>query len=258
VSVTEHLGALGALEPVGLDALTATADLQTRRDRKYLVPPESIDRILADSGCGMRVLTIDDAWIFRYESMYFDTVELASYLGAARGRPQRFKVRTRSYLDAGSCLLEVKTRDPHGLTVKHRNPHDIERRGELTADGLAFVATIPAAAANVAELVPTLTSAYRRSTLLLVETGARVTVDLGLTWRRPDGSSTTIPDLAIIETKTPGRPCPVDHALWRCGQRPVSFSKYCTGLAALFPHLPANRWHRVLGRHFPPRAAGRA
>lgn len=56
--------------------------------------------------------------------------------------------------------------------------------------------------------------------------------------------------LALVETKTAGPPCAVDRALWRLGYRPVTISKYCTGLAALAPELPANKWNRVLRRHF--------
>ncbi|MFV0316059.1 MAG: molecular chaperone, partial [Microthrixaceae bacterium] len=38
----------------------------------------------------------------------------------------------------------------------------------------------------------------------------------------------------------------LDRALWRRGYRPTSLSKYATGLAALDPDLPRNRWARIL------------
>lgn len=44
------------------------------------------------------------------------------------------------------------------------------------------------------------------------------------------------------------------------GIRHLSMSKYCVGIALLHPHLPANRWNRVLRNHFDwdraPAAAG--
>lgn len=252
MSVTD-LAALGDLEPVGLDELAAVDDLQTRRDRKYLLPLAEIDAVIAPIGPGASVLTIDGARAFRYESVYFDTLDLASYLGAARRRPRRFKVRTRAYLDTANCMLEVKTRDVRSRTVKHRHPYDVTHRAELTDTGRQFVASIAQAAAAAHRLRPTLTTAYRRATLLLPSTvgaAARVTIDVELTWRGHDGRCAGIDHLALVETKTPGNPCPIDRTLWRLGHRPITISKYGTGLAALFPDLPANKWNRVLRHHF--------
>jgi hypothetical protein len=251
----DDLAVLAALEPIGLDELTGDGvdDLQTRRDRKYLVPLTHLDAVLAGVVPATRVLTIDGARSFRYESVYFDTLDLASYLGAARRRSRRFKVRTRSYLDTGGCTLEVKVRDARGRTVKHRHPYDIARRARLDDTGRRFVASVDHAAASAHRLRAVLTTAYRRTTLLLPTSAggaARVTIDVDLTWQRTDGHLARIDRLALIETKTPGRPCPIDRTLWRQGHRPVTISKYGTGLAALHPHLPANKWNRVLRHHF--------
>jgi hypothetical protein len=258
MSLRNDLDALAGLEPVALDELMASAELQVRHDRKYLVPTGLVGDLVADliagagAGAGSRVLTIDGAHCFRYRSVYFDTVDLASYLSAARRRPRRFKVRTRSYLDSGDCLLEVKTRDARGRTIKHRHPYDIEHQAQLTDDGRRFVSTVDQAAATADVLQPTLTTGYRRATLLLPGARARVTIDIDLTWSHPGSPAhhLDLAGLAIVETKTPGPPCPFDRALWSAGRRPVTISKYCTGLAALTPHLPANKWHRVLRRHF--------
>ena len=42
----------------------------------------------------------------------------------------------------------------------------------------------------------------------------------------------------------------LDRLLWANGHRPASISKFGTGLAALRPGLPRNKWSRVLRRHF--------
>lgn len=254
MSVTDLAHAvLGDLAPIGLDELAALDDLQIRRDRKYLVPLADLGALVAEVALGARVLTIGGARTFRYESVYFDTLDLASYLGAAHRRPRRFKVRTRSYLDTGGCMLEVKTRDVRSRTVKHRHPYALAHRTELTDAGRQFVASIAQAEAAAHRLHPTLTTSYRRSTLILPGTAgadARVTIDVALTWDRPDGRGAGLRHLALVETKTPGNPCPIDRTLWRHGHRPVTISKYCTGLAALSPDLPANKWNRVLRHHF--------
>lgn len=239
---------IGRLPPVGLAELVGIADLQTRRDRKYLVPPDVAVTVLGDLDA--RALDIDGLRTFRYESVYFDTAAWDSYLGAARRRPNRFKVRTRTYLDTGACVLEVKVRDRRGNTVKHRLPYDVSARDRLTPDGIAFVADVAASAPFAAGLAPTLVVTYRRSTLLLHD-DSRVTLDRHAHWQR-DGTHADLDDLVLVETKTTGRPNGVDRALWAAGHRPVTISKYCTGIAALDRTLPSNKWHRILQRHLLP------
>lgn len=235
--------------PISLEEVLAVAHLQTRTDRKYVVGPEVFARLLDALGAGLGVLETDGLRSFRYESVYFDTPALDSYLGAARGRRRRFKVRTRSYLDSGDCMLEVKTRSGRGETVKERTPYDIGARSCLDAAGLDFVrlhASLPEGAA----LAPVLTTAYSRATYVDLATGARLTCDTGLACVSPGGASVSLPDELLVETKSAGAPTVADRFLWRAGVRPVAVSKFCVGMAALDPSLPANKWDRVLRRHF--------
>lgn len=245
--LSEELDAIRCLPPIGLADLVDTADLQTRKDRKYLLPTSSAGEALA--GLRARALDIGGLRSFRYESIYFDTSEWDSYLHAARRRPRRFKVRTRAYLDSGECMLEVKVRDGRGNTVKHRRPHDIAMRRSLTPGGIAFVRGIEASAPYVDALHPVLTVSYRRSTLALDGADARITIDRDAAWFRAGVPGLTLGDRVLVETKTTGPPCEVDRLLWRRGHRPLSISKFATGLAALETQLPSNRWHRVLQRH---------
>ena len=55
----------------------------------------------------------------------------------------------------------------------------------------------------------------------------------------------------IVETKAGRAGSGADRLLWSLRHRPCPVSKYGTGLAALRPDLPANRWLPVLRRHFP-------
>ncbi len=242
------------LPPIDLDEVIAVADLQTRRDRKYLLPTDSAHAVLA--GVDGRALEIDGRRSFRYESIYFDTHTWASHLSAARRRPRRFKVRTRTYLDSDECVLEVKVRDRRGNTVKHRRSYESRSRSRLTADGTAFVGTIDEVAAHANHLHPVLTVSYARSTIVLDDGWDRVTVDDDTTWSTNDGDTATLRGLTLIETKTSGPACALDHALWRSGHRPVTISKYCTGIALMRPDLPSNKWHRVLHRSIVPNLSG--
>ena len=240
--------AVSGLTPVSLDGLNNVAELQTRKDRKYIVPLEDLVTVIADSD--LSVLEIEGRRSFRYESVYFDTPGLLTYKAAAHKRRRRFKVRTRSYMESGLCWIEVKMRSGRGLNDKHRLPYDITDRRHLTDEGLDFIKGFETVAAASAELEPVLTTRYSRITLLDTETSSRVTVDMGFEAEDAHGDIIGLSDVAIVETKTDGKPCSIDHALWRIQRRPVKISKFATGLAALTPGLPANKWNRVLREHF--------
>jgi hypothetical protein len=195
------------------------------------------------------VLEIEAARQSRYESVYFDTPALDSYRAAAHGRRHRVKVRTRSYLDSGLCMLEVKRVSARGSTIKDRLDYPLLSRQRIEPSGRAFLLDHGMGPAVVDALGVTLVTDYLRTTMLAAD-GSRVTIDRGLRCVSPEGNTCGIGDLAVVETKSAGLPSVVDRALWRLGHRPEPLSKYGTGLAALTPSLPANKWNRTLQRHF--------
>lgn len=257
------------LAPIGLEELTARAALMTRVDRKYLVPLDTAHRLVHALDGGLRVLEIDGRRAFAYRSTYYDSLDLVSYRGAATGRRRRFKVRRRDYLDTSASYLEVKTRTGRGESRKVRAelPASSPTRRPLAGEALGFVleelraAEVPAPEGR---LLPVLSTAYDRTTLLLAGEESRLTIDAELTWtdlrtgdevqsdevhvRRPRASgSHTLEDLVVIETKAGASPGAADRFLWSEGHRPLRLSKYATGLALLSDHLAANRWARTLG-----------
>lgn len=246
--------AVGALRPIGLDELVAQAELLTRLDRKYMLPLVDLPFVLGGLEEDVRVLEMDGERDFAYRSVYFDTPTMDGYLGAARSRRRRFKLRVRSYLHSGSHFFEVKTRGPRGTTVKNRIPYDGADHS-LNAEARAYADVVLAGAgidSRGLRFVPALTTTYRRTTLLLPRDGSRLTVDTALTWELPGGGRVLrAPDRAIVETKAGRAGSGADRILWSLKHRPLPVSKYGTGLAALRPDLPANRWLPVLRRHFP-------
>jgi hypothetical protein len=241
--------AIDRMESVSLESVLDLAALQTRIDRKYLVAPEVLTALAEDAGCRLAVLEIDEVRAFQYESVYFDTPALDSYHAAAHGRRRRFKVRTRTYLDSGITVLEVKVRGGRGETVKHRMPYDTADRLCLTTEGMAFVAEHIDAAA-VPLLAPVLTTSYRRTTFVDMAAGMRLTCDADVVCSSVHGPSVAVPDHLLLETKSLGPTTAADRFLWRTGHRPLTVSKYCLGMAALDPGLPANKWNRTLRRYF--------
>jgi hypothetical protein len=247
------LPALSGLPGIGLDQLVDLAGLQTRVDRKYLVSFPVLAAMLGQIAGSAAALDIDGRRIFGYSSVYFDTADLLCFRDHRQGRRRRFKVRTRSYLDSGDCLLEVKAVGPRGQTIKRRTAHRPQDAGRLTASGRNFAAEILDRHPAVPALLPSVVTDYRRLTLLDRRSGSRVTVDLGLRFAGaagPAGSVAAPADTVVVETKSPDRPGSADRALHLLGAHPVSVSKYCIGVALLHPQIPANRWHRILRRHF--------
>ncbi|GAA2691473.1 MULTISPECIES: polyphosphate polymerase domain-containing protein [Actinosynnema] len=252
MTATSPEGALARLAPVGLAELVDRAALQTRVDRKYLVPSAALPRLLERFAADARVLDVDGARSFRYQSVYFDTPGLLSYHRAAHRRRRRFKIRTRTYLDSAQCWLEVKVSGARGSTTKHRLPY-LPGDRRAVRPGRAFVDEALARESfelrDGGALDPVLVTDYDRTTLLLPGGASRVTIDTGLRWRTAE-RELRLPGLAVVETKTASAATAVDRALWQDGTRPARISKYATGLAALRVDLPAAPWRRTLRRHF--------
>lgn len=242
--------ATARLPPISLEDVLATAALQTRVDRKYVVP---LDRFAAvvDRMCDeLCVLQIGDLRQFRYESVYFDTPDLATYRQHAHGRRRRSKIRTRAYLDSGECALELKRVGARGETVKERYPYPLADRRTLDAGARELVDQRLAGLVPVASLGPVLTTAYQRATLVDPARGNRVTCDVALAFSGRGRTTGVLDGFVLLESKTVGAESSVDRALRALGSRPLALSKYCVGMAVLDPALPANRWNRELRAYF--------
>lgn len=250
VDVTGAESRFAHLRPVGLSQIEFAAALRRRVDRKYLLTDQSVADLVSSLDESTRVLEVDGSRSLRYQTVYFDTPDRDLYLASARSRPQRFKVRTRSYLDSGIAFIEVKMRDRTGFTVKHRLRCSCELSDTLTTPGRVFLSHIGSVAPFVERLEPALTVTYRRTTLLEPETMSRITIDTAVQASTPSGGLVEVGRNVLVETKTTLPPTDVDRRLWSRHHRPTAFSKYCTLLAAIDPRLPANKWSRTLRRHF--------
>jgi hypothetical protein len=236
---------------VSLERVLSVAQLTTRVELKYLVPLATLPAFLHGLPEELMVLDIGGLRIFDYESVYFDTENFGLYRNHVQGKRRRYKARIRSYCDSGDAMLEVKLKGSRGQTVKERLPYDFDRRRELTREGRLFLDRVVGQAYGFTAppLWPSLTTAYRRATLVDLERKSRLTIDVNLSWF--DGNSSRQADhLALIESKSLAGPGPSDALLRSMGVRPVRISKYCLGVALLHPDLAANPWNRLLIRQF--------
>jgi hypothetical protein len=253
------------MKSVSLEELNAEAAMLTRVDRKYVLRSAALTDVLTrleQEAPETRVLTIDGRTAHSYQSVYFDTPDLASFMMAARPRRRKFKLRTRTYLDTGASFLEFKVEGARGVTVKSR----YELTGEdaapaaddrLSPGAVAWAEDLLGQAReagvdiHATDLAPVMWGTYDRTTFLLPGGGVgRATVDTNLTWRGVGTDTLERPDMVIVETKSGSRPSDIDRMLWHSGHRPSKISKFGTGMAALHPELPHNRWNRVLRDYF--------
>ena len=241
-------------DPIDLAAVLASARLQTRVDRKYLLTPGQFAALAERLHDGFRVLDIDDRRMHGYESVYFDTPGLECYRHHRQGRRRRFKVRTRAYTDTDEQLLEVKLEGPRGSTDKRRLPlpnGSIGREpARLDTHGWSFVAAVldEYGVAVPSRLEQSLVTTYRRTTLVDPLAGARLTLDVDLEFSH-GAHRVRGPDRVLVESKSTGSSL-ADDTLADLGIRPASLSKYCVGLAVTRPDVPANRWSRLLRQEF--------
>lgn len=245
---------LARFTPVTLEEVVDRAEMMSRVDRKYVLTSDQADALLARIDLATGVLEIDGRRQSRYESVYFDTPDLITYRMCVQQRRRRVKVRTRCYLDSGVSFLEAKTRQGDDTTVKRRIPHEGADTAHLGPEGRLYAAEalreVGLSGSLASGLRPTLVTRYRRATLLGPDGDHRVTLDTDLSWSEPGGPVTAPPRMVIVETKTTGAPSQIDRLMWGAHLRPTSISKFATGLAALRPGLPHNRWARVLRDQF--------
>jgi VTC domain len=242
---------LASRPAVSLRQVMSVASLTTRFDLKYLVPADALPDVLDCLPRQLAVLDFDGRQVCAYESVYFDTADLALYRHHVQGRRKRYKVRTRSYRDTCDALLEVKLKGWRGQTVKERLPYDASQTAVLTAQGRAFLESVidETYGSTVPDLQAVLTTAYRRTTLVDLEHQSRVTIDVDLGWS-DQCTGHRADRLAMIESKSLSGPGPVDAVMSSLGLRPVRLSKYCIGVALLHPDIAANPWSHLLRRHF--------
>lgn len=194
------------LPTTSLEHLIATADLQSRVDRKYLVPPVALAELLTRLEGRLRVLDIDGRRLFQYESVYFDTPELLAHHQHVGGRGRRFKVRTRTYGDSAESMLEIKTAGGRDETVKDRHPYQLGERYELNPWAREVVGRRLGDTALAERLKQSLVSRYHRATLVEPATGSRLTCDVDLDFENDRRRRTGPDDLVLIKSKTVGRP----------------------------------------------------
>lgn len=236
---------LRRFEAISLSEMSAVA-LQDRMDTKFVMREAQLYNALATLTRQYRVLDICGVRLNHYRTLYFDTADFALFQQHHIGRRERFKVRTRSYVDSHLSFLEVKHKVRQNRTVKNR----IATPGlltEVTPEADAFLNDYLPFAPETLE--PKLWNEYTRITLVNRQENERLTLDLRLRFGGYEdtfaaGRSVALPGVAIAEVKRDGFSRSSDFVgrMREMGVRPIGFSKYCAGVAMLFEEVKHNNF----------------
>jgi len=223
--------------PISLHQMTEVALLR-RTDTKYVLPEAQLPRLLTALSQDYYVLQINALREHRYQTLYFDPPDFDLNRQHHNGSGSRFKVRIRTYRDSHATFLEIKQKTNKGVTVKSRLQSPT---ATTDFDAPAAVFLYNHCPYQAEELEPKLWNAYSRITLVSKHTCERLTLDLGLSFQW-DYVSMALPGVVIAEVKREGFSLRSDFIaqVRALGIRPMSFSKYCIGIAALYDGVKTN------------------
>lgn len=239
VASTDIPSILAHFAPIELREMDTVA-LQNRTDTKYVLSNTQLGRALRALSDQYRVLEINGVQLNPYQTLYFDTPDFALYLQHHAGKRNRYKVRSRRYAATDQSFLEVKHKTNKNRTVKRRVPTE-EIATTCTPELAGFVAASAPRLAGALE--PKLWNAYTRVTLVSTTHIERLTLDVDLSFWT-EMRSVTLPGVAVAEVKQDriDRGSGFMQQMHSLGIQPTGFSKYCIGVALLFPQIKHNNF----------------
>lgn len=235
---------LRGFEATNLEAMDRVR-LMNRTDIKYMISLSRLNLLLNALINHYKVLEVEGERNSRYQTLYFDTPQFSNYLEHHNGKRHRYKIREREYIESHLSFLEVKEKSNKGRTAKSRIKLN-EILPELSESSKVFVAS----KANHSEVLePKLWNSFRRITLVNKTANERVTIDTGIAFYFRD-RHTSLNDLVIVEIKQSGvnRHSPIISYFKENLIRADGISKYCLGVAMLYPQLKANTFKEKLLR----------
>ncbi len=221
-------------------------NLSDRQDYKSVFPDSLLPQFLEQLLPYYRVLDMNGRRAFQYESVYFDTPDLKSYQDHQRGKARRNKFRFRRYVDCGDSFFEIKTRSGKGRTLKTRIPAN-GNHAELTSSIKEIISA--KVDADPEALVQSLMVTVTRITLLHQDNSEKVTFDYDIEFAL-GGKTKHLQNLVIAEVKQMRHSPDSDffNIQRQLGIYPVSFSKYCIGIASLSEKVKTNNFKQNLLR----------
>jgi len=222
--------ALEALRDASLELLNARL-LQQRVDRKYLLPTRLLEPLLARLCDDYQVVRSAGRLAATYDTLYLDTEDRRMYEEHRRRRGRRYKVRIRHHLDRQLSFLEIKRKDSDVRTTKSRLARPF---GDSQLDAEACAHIERHSPFRAAALIPQLSIAFHRITLVGTSVNERITLDWDIEMR-DDRRRELLGRIVVAEIKQArhSTSTPAARALRALHVREGSVSKYCLATVTL-------------------------
>ena len=185
-----------SFEPITLAEMDSVK-LMDRRDTKYAFRQDELLVFLSQLKESYRILEVNNSRLISYESLYFDTPDFELYNHHHRGRYNRYKIRSRKYVQSGMSYFEIKFKSNKGRTIKKRiKQKDIYEVIDNDAKIFLESHTVMTAESLQAKMYV----GFNRITMVNRTTPERVTIDLNLFFRNSEQRK-DVENLVIAEVK---------------------------------------------------------
>jgi hypothetical protein len=230
---------LAAFEPITLKEMD-NVKLMDRTDTKFVFPASELEHILNDIRDHYRSLEVSGTRVSKYETLYYDTDDLSLYHRHHSGKMNRYKVRSRKYVESDLHFFEVKFKNNRGRTIKERiKTKEIETELSERAAGLLREKT----SIEPSTLRSTIWINYSRITLVNKFSSERLTIDIGLNFIAGDRKA-DLGNIVIAEVKQDkaNSMSPIISVMKKRRIKTGSISKYCFGIITLFDSVRKNNF----------------
>lgn len=236
---------LNLFEPISLEQMDKVSFLK-RTDTKYVFHINLLEDFLKAISTQYRLLIVNDSGFQKYKTVYFDTPSFAMFQQHHNGLRNRFKVRTRQYINSNLSFLEVKVKDNKGITSKKRMKIDSLNQDILEKESAFLDGKSPFLPSDIEESIK---NEFSRITLVDEKTPERITIDWNLSYiNKNNGESIAVPNACILEIKRDlnAKNRALDKILKDYKIYPSKFSKYCMGVSLMEPALKKNRFKPLM------------
>lgn len=210
-----------------------------RYDTNFILSAHDYGILMQNISSDYRILQISGQINQSIDSFYFDTSEFRCFHDFQRGKRSFHIIRKLYHLDSQDFFLEIESKDKLGKTNKARKVLEAFEP-IINEEDLDF---IKKKVNSNDSLESKIQISYDRSTLVNKDFSERITIDSNFLFTDEFGSK-PLKDLHLICIRRESRNhnSKITSVLKEKLHRPISFSKYCTGLITLDHAIKMNNY----------------
>lgn len=239
---------LSRMETITLDQMSGVK-LMNRVDEKFLMNRQQLAALLDLVVDEYYVQRIDGDALAPYNTLYFDTEDVAMYTEHHNRRLNRQKLRIRTYLSSVTTFMEVKNKNNKGKTKKVRIKVDKSIFYHALDDAQVREFLSEQSRYPLDLLMPHVENTFRRITLVDKAKTSRITIDSEIRFvNHHTGINYDLSPLVIMEVKHEvGAPLSaIQRAMLEVRVHPKRMSKYCIGTVLTNPQAKYNRFKQKI------------